>query len=393
MPWKETHIVDQRKDFVLKAFEKKVNFTELCKQYGISTKTGYKWKERFIKGGFPGLVDQRKTPKTSPFRLNEEMTLEFIKLKIKKKTWGAKKILEIFQRKNPHSKLPHRTTLERLFQKAGLTQQFKKRRVRHNGERISNREKALRPNHIWTVDFKGWWYTPEKEKCNPLTVRDEYSKYILSIKALQKGDITSVKAEFERIFKIHGIPEIIKSDNGPPFASHNSLLGLTKLSAWWVSLGIRLDRIEPGKPYQNGAHERMHLDMKRELENQIDGNLTLHQKRFEKWRIEFNKERPHEALHMKTPYEVYQKSEKIYDPEDVTFEYPRGFKSRNVNDRGYINWRGQRIMIGNPVAGYNVGVKKSKDEKLSVYLAETNLGIIDENLCLLLSHDDAFSKK
>lgn len=141
-----------------------------------------------------------------------------------------------------------------------------------------------------------------------------------------------------------------------------SLLGLTKLSVWWLSLGIKLDRIEPGKPYQNGAHERMHKDMARELQHEIVGNITLHQKLFDKWRIEFNRERPHESLNMKTPEQVYVKSERQFDPNaDLLLTYPFGFKQRHVNDRGYINWLGHLIMIGNPFNGFNVGIKKDGD--------------------------------
>jgi transposase InsO family protein len=232
MPWKEYLVMDQKKRFVLESLEGNVNFTKLCATYCISTKTGYKWKHRFLEYGFKGLEDLSKRPKTNPNRLTEDIILEIINIKIKKKNWGSRKIREIYAAKHP--------------------------------------------NHVWTVDFKGWWYTPDKEKVNPLTVRDEYSKYILCIKAMEKGDMACVYREIDSLFKIYGLPEIILSDNGPPFANMQSLLGLTKLSVWWLSLGISLDRIEPGSPHQNGAHERMHLDMSRELEGQIDGNLRVH---------------------------------------------------------------------------------------------------------------------
>ncbi|WP_244594506.1 integrase core domain-containing protein [Leptospira ryugenii] len=258
------------------------------------------------------------------------------------------------------------------------------------GERISLPEKSTHANHIWTVDFKGWWYTADSEKVNPLTIRDDYSKYILSIKTLSKGDIPSVKAEFIRLFKIYGLPEIIRSDNGPPFASMQSLLGLTKLSVWWLSLGIKLDRIEPGKPYQNGAHERMHKDMARELQHEIVGNITLHQKIFDKWRIEFNRERPHESLNMKTPEQVYVKSEKLFDPNaDLLLTYPFGFKQRHVNDRGYINWLGHLIMIGNPFNGFNVGIKREGDH-YSIWFANNKLGVIDNDFFSLISDPDSY---
>ncbi len=389
MPWKETNVMNERLEFVLKSLENGTNFTVLCREYGISTKCGYKWKERFMQEGINGLKDQKKTPNTSPSKLSEDMILELINLKVKKKFWGSKKILELYSLLHPNEKLPSRSSVDRIFSKAGLTEKKKRRKFQHPSERIQNPNKPTHPNHIWTVDFKGWWYTPEREKCNPLTVRDEFSKYILSIKALKKGDITSVKAEFIRLFKIYGLPEYIKSDNGPPFAASNSLMGLTKLSVWWVSLGIKLHRIDPGKPYQNGSHERMHRDMKRELESQIIGNLTLHQKMFDKWRKEYNTERPHEALKMKTPESIYVKSKFPYfENEDPHIEYPLSYKSRIVNSRGYINWSGHRIMIGNPFAGYRIGIKKDKMQNLVVWFTSLQIGFIDENSFLLISNAD-----
>ena len=291
MPWKEYCVMDQKKEFVLESLKQKVNFTKLCTKYCISTKTGYKWKERFLERGFEGLNDLSKRPKTSPHKLSEETILEIIRIRNNKKHWGSRKIRVIFENLHPGESVPSCRTIDRILRKAGLIKP-KKRKRKTAGIRIENREPATHPNHIWTVDFKGWWYTTSKEKVNPLTVRDEYSKYILSIKALDKGDICCVYQEFDNIFKIFGLPEIIRSDNGPPFANISNSLGVTKLSVWWMALGIKLDRIEPGAPYQNGGHERMHLDMTKELEGQIDGDIRFHQKIFEKWRKEFNEERP-----------------------------------------------------------------------------------------------------
>jgi transposase InsO family protein len=390
MPWKENNVTDLRYEFVLKSFERDTNFTKLCAEYGISTKCGYKWKERFILNGREGLLDKSKAPRKSPNRIEQHVVVELIRLKNLKKFWGAGKILKLYSNLHPNEKLPDKSTVERIFRKAGLTHPVKKRRIKNPGQRVSLPVVAKCPNHIWTVDFKGWWYTSESEKINPLTIRDDYSKYILSIKTLSKGDIASVKAEFIRIFKIYGLPEIIRSDNGPPFASMQSLMGLTKLSVWWISLGIKLDRIEPGKPYQNGGHERMHKDMARELQHEVVGNITLHQKLFEKWRIEFNRERPHEALSMKTPEEVYTKSDRQFDPEaELLIQYPYGFKQRHVNNRGYINWLGHRVMIGNPFNGFNVGIKKNVDA-YSVFFGELLIGTIDNDFFLLISNPNNY---
>lgn len=382
MPWKETYVMDQRKEFVLESLKQFVNFTDLCTKYGISTKTGYKWKQRFLEEGFAGLTDQSKRPENSPTQVDEDVILEIVKIKTERPKWGPKKIHAIYKRNHPSEKIPCLTTVERILRKAGLIEPRKKNR-RNTGIRIENRVEATKPNEVWTVDFKGWWYTLDKEKVNPLTVRDEYSKFILSIKALDKGDIPSVKAEFQRLFRLFGLPEIIRSDNGPPFASAASLLGLTKLSVWWMSLGIKLDRIEPACPYQNGGHERMHLDMMKELENQIYGDVGTHQKVFNTWRKDFNQERPHEALGMETPESVYCKSErKYYEHEEL--EYPSNFRRRKVNNRGYIVIKGNHYFIGNPFTSYFVGLRSMRSGELKVWFGHALIGSLDEKTKLLV---------
>lgn len=376
MPWKEYDVMDQKLAFVIKSFEKEKSFTELCTEYGISTKTGYKWKERFFKDGVEGLKDKSRKPQKNPKEVPEAVVCEIIRIKKTKKNWGPKKIRLVYAENHKHEKVPSRSTVERILRRSGFVQSRRKKR-KFDPQRIQNRVVPEGPNDVWTVDFKGWWYTPERERCEPLTVRDEYSKYILSIKILEKGDITCVKREFERIFKKYGLPKTIRSDNGTPFASSNAILGLTRLAAWWMALGIKLDRIDPGSPYQNGAHERMHLDMKKELEGKISGSLKMHQHIFDVWRKEFNTERPHEGLDMKTPVKVYRRSISQYEEMIERIEYPAGYKSRQVNDRGCINQNGKRIFITNALCGYNVGLKWNRKESIDVWFAENLLGQID----------------
>ena len=382
MPWKETDAMSEKKEFVFKSFQKEKTFTELCRDYGISTKTGYKWKTRFLEEGIAGLENLSREPKSNSNALSEEVITELIKIKIQKRHWGASKILTVYKNNHPDRKAPVRSTVERILQRAGLCE--KRRRKRNQTtQRIQNRYEAKEPNDVWTVDFKGWWYTPNREKCEPLTVRDAFSRYILSIKILEKGDTASVKQEFERLFKTYGLPRVIRSDNGPPFACAFNALGLTKLAVWWMSLGIQLDRIDPGSPSQNGAHERMHRDMKQELEGQIDGNLKEHQRVFDEWREEYNTERPHAALGQHTPSTVYRKSDRKYQPEAELIEYPRGYKSRMVNDRGVTHYKNHRIFVGNPFAGYNVGIKSLKNGDLEVWFDNFLIGRVDSQTNLL----------
>jgi transposase InsO family protein len=304
--------------------------------------------------------------------------VELLRIKKLHPHWGAKKILAIYKRNNINGKyIPVRSTVENLFVRAGYTG-IKRRRKFGEGGIIQHRVIAEKPNDVWTVDFKGWWYTKnKKEKVNPLTVRDECSKNILAIKVAEKGDTASVKAVFINLFKRNGLPRYIRSDNGPPFGNLKNLWGLTKLSVWWMSLGIKLDRSDPGHPEQNGGHERMHRDMAKELEGKIDGTLNEHQSVFDKWREEFNTLRPHEALGMKVPAEVYVKSDIKYPGEHIELRYGKGFKVRYVNDRGYINFDNKRIFIGNPFNGYHVGIKESVDKPMEIWFSDMKLGTVN----------------
>lgn len=260
------------------------------------------------------------------------------------------------------------------------------------GARVENRVEALRPNHVWTVDFKGWWYTPTGQKCEPLTVRDQYSRYILSIKILEKGNIYYVKKHFEELFKRYGLPEVIRSDNGVPLASAHGIYGLSSLAVWWLSLGISLDRITPGKPAQNGAHERMHADIYRELEGKIEGDLKMHQAVFDVWRDEFNTERPHEALAMQTPAEFYTPSSRRYT-RDVQLLYEPGFLRRIINTRGIIHFKARRVFISNAFNGYVVGLKYLDTTRLAVHFGNWCIGYIDRTNYLFTPNEEVIQPK
>jgi len=372
MPWKENNVMDMRTEFVLKSFSKNVNFSELCDEYGISTKTGYKWKNRFIEEGLGGLVEKSRRPKSNVNETPEDIICELVRLKKAHLPWGPKKIRELYLKNHPDEIAPSLSTVKRILEKAGYVKQRKRRKQR--SERISNTVIPGKPNDLWTVDFKGWWMTPDKQKCEPLTVRDEFSKYIFSIKILEKSDMKTVKREFQRLFKLYGLPSYMKSDNGVPFAHSKSILGLTKLSVWWLSLGITLDRIRPGCPYENGSHERMHLDIKKELQGHIEGDIESHQNAFDIWRNEYNDVRPHEALAMKTPGEVYKKSTREYTEDIDEILYPMGFLTRKVNHSGYIVLQGRTIFVSSVFTGYNIGIKPTSDDIYEVWFDNFRLG-------------------
>jgi transposase InsO family protein len=382
MPFKGVDIMDVKKEFVLRSFDKNVVFTELCREYGISTKCGYKWRKRFACEGWSGLEEKSRRPVSNSLSLPEPVSVDLISIKVKHPTWGAKKILSVYKRNNNGKYSPSRSSVERLFVRAGLIGVRRRRKV-EQGIIIQQRIAAEKPNDVWTVDFKGWWYSKNKEKINPLTVRDECSKRILAIEAVEKGDITSVKAVFIRLFTQFGLPRYIRSDNGPPFANTLNYWGLTKLSVWWLSLGIQLDRIDPGHPEQNGGHERMRRDMKKELQGKTDATLGEHQNVFNEWMRVYNEERPHEALGMKVPNDVYVKSEIKYPGEYVELRYAKGIIIRYVNDRGYINFDNRRIFIGNPFSGYHVGIKTNANGQMEVWFSTMFLGKINTDNWLI----------
>jgi len=376
MPWKECNVMDLRKEFILKSISTNIEFQELCAEYNISRKTGYKWKERFMKYGFNGLNDLSRKPKRSPNETAEDIVCEIIRIKKARIKWGPEKIRRVYMKNHPDEEVPSESTFKRILEKAGYVQKRKKRK-RCITNRITNRIEAKSPNDIWTVDFKGWWFSRDKEKCEPLTVRDQYSRFILSIKALPQGNTTHVKSEFIKIFKKFGLPKVIRTDNGPPFASPRGIFGLTKLSVWWLSLGIQLDRIEPGKPYQNGAHERMHLDLKNEIQLGEKMSLKEYQNIFNTWKDEYNNERPHGALDLDTPVDHYRSSDRKYENVVGEINYPLHYIRRKINSRGVIVFNTHLVFISNVFYGFHVGLVRSNDLTMDVYFDNLRIGEID----------------
>lgn len=370
MPWKEIDAMNQRVEFVLRALRTE-NFRELCREYGISAKTGYKWKERLLEYGLAGMTEESRRPKSSPDGLEERVVCEMIRLKERHRSWGPRKLRDVYQR--AHGQAPSESSFKRVLTRAGLVD---RRRVRQRPEagRLFSGRRGKEPNEVWTVDFKGWWYTAAG-RCEPLTVRDEASRFVLELRQLADARTETVQACFERLFERHGMPAAIRSDNGAPFANVEGVLGLTRLSAWWVALGIDLERGRPGCPQDNGGHERLHLDIGRELEAH---RLGEHQSELEEWRRIFNEERPHEALGMRRPAEVYCRSNRVYTgtPEDV--EYPK-MLSRRVMSHGKIAWNGLRVFISTSLGGWSVGLERCGPDQWNVWFGRVLLGHLEES--------------
>ena len=376
MPWKETCVMDSRLEFTMRALREELPFGELCQEYGISPKTGYKWKARFLEAGPQGLSDRSRKPKTSPKQIAEDVVCEIIRIKNDHKAWGPLKVREVYARKHRHAELPSQSTFKRVLEKAGLVKK-RRRKPSDTCGRIENRIVPEAPNQLWTTDFKGWWYTNNRERCEPLTVRDEFSRFVLCASALDDAKSVTVRRQFERLFETYGLPKAIRSDNGTPFASTRAPLGLSRLSAWWVALGINLDRIPPGRPDQNGGHERMHRDMAHELEHCPESSLQQQRAALETWRRTFNSERPHQALGMRTPAEVYEKSQRPFPKDAPELRYPAGFLRRKVAKIGWVAIEGARITISTTVAGWHVGLKPSGPDGFLIWFGPLCLGSID----------------
>jgi putative transposase len=376
MPWQETDVVDERTEFVLRVIRGVEQFGDVCREYGISRKTGYKWKERFLSEGLPGLGDESRRPKSSPTELSETMVCQIIKLKLAHPGWGARKLHTILARKLSVEELPSESSFKRVLDKAGLVDRRRRRTTSEQG-RLTTPVKPERPNQIWTIDFKGWWYTRNRIRFEPLTIRDGFSRYVLCAQALDNSCTETVRAAMVRIFERHGLPEVIRSDNGSPFAARRSPLGLSRLSAWWLTLGIDLDRIAPGRPDQNGGHERMHRDMAVEVETRVQADAATQQAALDVWRRTFNEERPHEALGMRVPQEVYQSSSRKYEPAPVELEYPTGYLVRKVSSHGVVKLAAHRVAVSTALRGCDVGLEPIADQRYAVWFCRLCLGELD----------------
>lgn len=369
--------MELRTQFALRSvFDKGTSFLDLCREYGIAAKTGYKWRKRFLARGPEGLANQSRRPKASPDALGEQVACEIVRLRGLHPSWGARKLLKLYRRIHSAAPWPSESSIKRILERSGLLQ---RRRIRPAGSagRLRTQLDPQAPNDLWTADFKGWWYTPTGERCEPLTVRDAFSRFVLCVAIPADSRIETIRREFEQVFERYGLPLAIRSDNGQPFASARAPLGLSGLSAWWLALGIHLDRIAPGHPEQNGAHERMHRDIACELERKIDGDLEEHAAAAELWRQSYNQERPHEALQMRTPAEVYCKSPRAYRGTPDRLEYPPEYLDRKVDARGVILIAGRQIHITRALAGWNVGLKGTGNDTFALYFAGFCLGSVD----------------
>jgi transposase InsO family protein len=374
MAWRKVLPMDERARFVLEVDKAEMSVAELCRRYGVSRKTGYKWINRYRAEGLDGIRGRSSRPHSCARKTNEEWEIRIITERVKHCSWGPKKIRELLLRSGLEEKVPAASTIGDIIRRAGLvsTRRWRRRRTYYIGPLTE----AKYPNHVWGVDYKGWFRTGNGMRCEPLTISDLYSRYVLEVKALPNQSYEEARVVFERVLEEYGLPEIIRSDNGGPFASSGAG-GLSRLSVWWVLLGIKPEFIAKGHPEQNGVHERMHLTLKKEATIPASKDLRGQQRRFDRWREEFNEERPHEALDMKTPSQKYCGSSRVYERgvnNKKRINYPEGYEVRRVRTNGEIKWRGRRRFIGDALKGVVVGIKKVEDGRHQVYFDSILLG-------------------
>lgn len=380
MSWKETDVMNEKTKFIEAMLKAEKPFKHICTDFGISEKTGHKWKKRFYEEGKIGLFEKSREAENHPNSLPEDTVIAIIQLKTAHPYWGAKKIRELFARSRPNVECPSLSSVNRILDKADLV---KKRRIKPSSTDCRRLHAHIQPenvNDVWAIDFKGYWKS-DGEICEPFTVRELISRKILCVKLMESKTSEAVRAVMTELFKKYGLPKVIRSDNGTPFCSPNGLLSLTSLSAWWITLGITPDRTEKGSPGQNGSLERMHADIAREIEGKVRGGIAANQAVIDAWVEEYNSVRPNEAIGMRTPDEVFSPSERKYMGDFDEIEYPIGFLSRKVLRSGEIVLNGIRISLGYSLKGWNVGLKPLGDNTYDVFLADFLLGNLNMDSC------------
>lgn len=390
MPWRSGTLEEERLRFVARLLEGE-SMSEVCRSFGISRKTGYKIFNRYKQEGPLALSDRSRRPVRYANQLPEPVERLIVEAKREKPHWGARKIRELLVRRLAGEiRIPANSTVHAVLDRHGLVKRAKDRkRQKAQGTLLSDGKAA---NDLWCADFKGEFRLGDRRYCYPLTITDHASRMILACEALESTREAGAIPVFRRTFEEYGLPTAIRSDNGVPFASPNGLYGLSRLSVWWLRLGIAIERIKPGHPQQNGRHERMHLTLKKETTRPPGSNILQQQDRFDAFVLEFNTERPHEGLAMKNPVEIYQPSTKPYRGlQELT--YPFHDKDILVTACGRICMHRKKINISTVLAGQRLGIKEVDDGIWLTSFMHYDLGYIDLEQRTLQPIDNPFGSR
>lgn len=376
MPWIERKPMDEKLLLIADYLRGSVDFSALCRRYGVSRKTGYKWVARYQDQGLSGLDERSRRPKVLPTQLPWIVRQAIIDLRGRGgMELGPKKIQALLLQRFPDQPVPCRTTIYKVLKQAGrVTPRSRRRRVTPAPGPL---RPANTPNVLWSADFKGQFLMGNGQWCYPLTVMDHASRYLLDCQALPTVRHADSKPVFERLFREFGLPDRLRTDNGAPFASLG-VAGLSRLSIWWIRLGIQPERITPGRPQQNGRHERMHRTLKRAVIQPPAQNAQAQQKRFKRFCCEYNSQRPHEALGQRPPAAVYAPSARAFPQQLPEMLYPSTLHRHRVSTSGLIYWRSLRIYIGGVLAGQHIGLDAIADGVWDAYFGPVHLGRVDQ---------------
>lgn len=364
----------EKERFVMLAHTGRFTVSELCVDFGISRKTGHKYLQRYAALGRAGLQEQSRRPKCSPLSTPEMVEKLVLRERRKHPTWGPKKLRDLLAKVHGVEAPPHTSTIGAILARHGLSQQRKRRggAYRVRPEQLTE---PTRPNEVWSFDYKGWFWLGDGTRCDPLTTCDRYTRYLVGVRARADQQFKGTLRDTRKLMRYHGVPEAIRVDNGPPFGSV-ALGGLSQLSVWWIEQGIRVEFIAPASPQQNGSHERMHRDLKAEVTRPASPNLAAQQKRFDRWRHEYNHERPHEALDMLRPAEIYRPSARRLGEKDI-WRYPESYEVKRVSDSGHIAHQGSSFYLSEIYAGCRVGLFENEVGLTELHYANLHLGNLE----------------
>ncbi len=348
--------------------------TELCQRYEIARETGYVWLRRYRQTGVAGLIEHSRAAHRHINQTPEDIEQMVLELRQAHMRWGPRKLKKVLERDEPGRTWPASSTIGSLLKREGLVVARKKRlRTAPYTAPLAHADQA---NRVWCADFKGWFRTADGERIDPLTISDAHSRYLLRCQAVEKTNTARVQGIFEAAFREYGLPQAIRTDNGPPFASH-AISGLSRLALWWIKLGIVPERIEAGHPEQNGRHERMHRTLKQETAQPPAANRREQQRKMDRFREEYNQVRPHEALEMQTPAAVYQSSARKFPARLPEPEYPETMLVRSVRPHGHFRWKKYDVFLSEVFWGEQVGLLPEDDRWFTIYFAEVPVARFD----------------
>jgi transposase InsO family protein len=373
--------MEEKVRFVFEYEQDEHTMSELCRSYGIARETGYVWLRRYREHGLEGLVELNRAAQRHPNQTAPALERAVLELRQAHMRWGPRKLKRVLERDRPGRSWPAASTIGELLKREGLVVGRKKRR--RTAPYTEPLAHADGPNRVWCADFKGWFRTGDGERIDPLTISDAHSRYLLRCQAVAKTDTERARAIFEAAFREYGMPEAIRTDNGAPFAS-SAVAGLSRLAVWWMKLGIVPERIAAGHPEQNGRHERMHRTLKQETAQPAAANRRAQQRAFDRFRQEYNQQRPHESLGMQTPAAVYEPSPRPYPARVPEPEYPSAMLVRSVHHHGQIRWKKHDVVVSKVLWGERVGLLPVDERWFTIYFAQFAIARFDSRKLRLL---------